>query len=388
MQSIAVFIIIGIALLGYVYLGQFSEQAKELPSEQSQETLIQTQTGTPAKTQTFLGPVKSATEPPASKPTISVNTYIVSGLEEGEIIDETNRVTFEFKATVLPEETAGRITFETKVEGLDTNWQGTSYSQRTIDLPAGSKEYTFWVRAKINNVIDKTPAGRTFKVNTSPYFGKVEISGKQPQTSSPSLITLATRLNKEEKINITGWQIKGNKGNIIIPQGIETYPPGGSSYSEDIFIKQSDRVYLWSSSNPLGFNKNFRPNECFGYLRDRYNFIPSISASKKCPTIKLEEVSYLNEYCQDFILRKLRGCEAPDYSQDLKILFDLNCRAFIDSYVERNFNYQGCFLNYSRDENFLSDYWYIYLGRDIVSKLHDTLYLRDKDGLVVDKYLY
>ncbi|GAI18369.1 unnamed protein product, partial [marine sediment metagenome] len=76
--------------------------------------------------------------------------------------------------------------------------------------------------------------------------------------------------------------------------------------------------------------------KCFGYLTQKYNFVPSISMSKKCPSIKLEDISYLDEYCQDFILRKLRGCEVPDYSQDLKILFDLKCRAFIDSYAERN----------------------------------------------------
>jgi len=383
MQSIAVFIIIGIALLGYVYLGQFSEQAKELPSEQSQETLIQTQTGAPAKTQTFLGPVKSATEPPASKSTISVNTYIVSGPEEGKIIDETNRVTFEFKAAVLPEETEGRITFETKVEGLDTDWQETSYNQRTIDLPAGPKEYAFWVRAKINNVIDQTPAGRTFKVNTSPYFGKVKISSARSQASSyPSLITLSTSLG-EEKINITGWRIRGKKGSFTIPGGIVKYNPYYNPVpDESIFVKRGDRIYLSSASNPLGRGRNFRPNKCIGYL-DNYQDFP-IPLSKICPKPTNKEISHLEPCCQEFILR-LGRCKAPDYSNNLKVSTDSECVA----YLNENFNYAGCYRNYSRDEDFIGGDWHIYMNTNIVvSDDCDTLYLRDQNGLLVDEYSY
>jgi hypothetical protein len=79
------------------------------------------------------------------------------------------------------------------VEGFDKNWQETSSNQRLISLPVGSKEYTFWVRAKINNVIDQTPAWRNFKINTSPYFGKVKISSASYQAPPrSSLITLNT----------------------------------------------------------------------------------------------------------------------------------------------------------------------------------------------------
>jgi len=388
MQPIAVFIIIAVALVGYFYFGQLLKPGEELP--QPQETLTQTQESAPAKTQTFLGSVKSAAEPPETKPAISINTYITSGPEEGEVIEETNKVTFEFKAKVSPEETEGRIIFETKVEGFDDNWKETSSNQRVINLPSGPKEYTFFVRAKIKDVIDKTPAKRTFKINTSPYFDKIKILSVSSQTSSrPSVIRLSTRLNEEEEINITGWQIRGNKGVAIITQGIETYLPYISNPSEDILIGRSAAtIHLQGTSSPLGINKSFRPNKCFGYLTDVYNFTPSISFSKKCPSIKLEEISHLGEYCQDFILRKMRGCEVPDYSDNLKIIFDSECTSYISSYAEKNFNYQGCFRNYSKDKDFLSNYWYVYLGHDMVSRLHDVLYLRDQDGLVVAKYLY
>jgi len=388
MQPILAFIIIVVALITFSYFGQPAKQEEELP--QLQETLTQAQESAPAKTQTFLKSAESVTEPKETEPAISINTYITSGPEEGEVIEETNRVVFEYKAKVSPEETEGRVMFETKVEGLDEDWKETYSEKRTVDLPSGPKEYTFLVRAKIKDSIDPTPAKRTFKINTSLYFDKVKISSVSSQTSSrPSVIRLSTRLNEEEKINITGWQIKGNKGVATITQGIETYLPYGSTPSKDIFIGYSvATIYLQGTSSPLGINKSFRPNKCFGYLTDIYDFVPSISSSKKCPSIKLEEISHLGEYCQDFILRELRGCEVPDYSDNLKIIFDSKCTSYINSYVEENFNYLGCFRNYSKDKDFLSNYWYVYLGHDMVSRLHDTLYLRDQDGLVVAKHLY
>jgi len=397
MQSIIAFIILAIITGGFFYSGQLPKQ-EELPQPQENLAQAQTQTQKSIAQVKPLGETKTVIKPQKSEPTViklskaqssvSIETYITSGPGEGEILNETNRVSFGFEAKVSPEETKGQITFETKIEGLDKDWQETSSKQRTIILPSGPKEYTFLVRAKIKDVIDPTPATRTFKINTSPYFGKVKISSISSQTSSyPSLIRLITQFNKEEKINITGWQIRGNKGVAIITKGIETYLPYDSNPVEDIFIRYSDTIYLWGTSSPLGIDKSFRPNKCFGYLTDIYNFVPSISSSKRCPSIKLEDISHLGEYCQDFILR-MGGCKIPDYSGNLKIIFDSECTSYISAYVEKNFNYQGCFRNYSKDKDFLSNYWYVYLGHDITSKLHDTLYLRDQDGLVVDKYLY
>ena len=382
MQPIVVFMIIAVVLVGYVYFGHLPKPGEELP--QPQETLTQTQESVPAKTQTFLGSVKSATEPSEPKPTISINTYITSGPEEGEVLEETNKVTFEFKAGVLPEETGGRIIFETKVEGFDENWKETSSNQRTINFPSGPKEYTFLVRAKIKDVIDKTPTERTFKINTSPYFEKIKISSVNSQTSSrSSLITLNTYLEKEEEINITGWQIRGKRGSFTIPQGIEKYNPYYNPVpDENIFIKRSDRIYLSGASNPLGRGRNFRPNKCIGYL-DNYRDFP-IPLSKNCPKPTSGEISHLDPCCQEFILR-LGRCTIPDYSSNLRISTDSECVV----YLIDNFHYADCYRKYSRDEDFVENNWHIYMNSNIVvSDNCDTLYLRDQNGLLVNKYSY
>ncbi len=326
-------------------------------------------------------------EPEEPKPDISIDTHITFGPEEGEIIDDISEVTFEFEEKLSLEDVEGKITFETKIEGFDENWISTSSKKRTVKLPHGPKEYEFLVRTKIQDSVDPTPATRTFKINTSPYFGKIKISTVKYQSSSdPSLITLSTQLTREEKINITNWSVNGNKGKIIIPQGIEKYKTFASP--QNIFVKQSDKIYLvsgsnpWGGANPLGKNKNFRVNKCFGYLLDNFDFYPSIS--KNCPLPnKLEQISHLNESCQEFIL-DIRKCEIPDYSDNIKITFDMECRGYMDD----NFNYNSCFENYQQDENFLKNYWHVYLNTDIVKELHDILYLRDRNGLLVDEYLY
>lgn len=135
MQSVLAFIIIISALVVFSYFGQPPKQEEELLKAEIQETLPQSQ-GSVAVT-------KPVVKPAEVKPAISVNTYITTGSEEGEVIEETNRVVFEFKAKISPEETEGRIIFETKVEGFDEDWKDTSSSQRIINLSSGPKEYTF-----------------------------------------------------------------------------------------------------------------------------------------------------------------------------------------------------------------------------------------------------
>jgi len=217
-------------------------------------------------------------------------------------------------------------------------------------------------------------------IDISPHYGKIKISRIQTETRyRPSLIKLRVNIYPGEKINITGWRIKTRKGEIIIPQGIEKYQSNISP--RDIIIKESLYIYLIGDSNPLGKDKNFRINKCFGYLKNRYSFYPSFYTY--CPKPKLEDISHLNPYCQEFILRVPR-CKVPDYSDDTKIMFDMECR----NYMDAKFNYRSCFKNLSRDEDFLTNYWYIYRNTNVIEPLHDTIYLYDSNGLIVDKYMY
>lgn len=214
----------------------------------------------------------------------------------------------------------------------------------------------------------------------SPYFGKVRISGIRNKSSySPSLVTLSYSLNQNEKINITNWRIRGRPREIIIPKAIKKYQ--SSIEPDDIIIDSYGTIYLISDSNPLGMNKNFQLNKCLGYLASYYSFYPSFYTW--CPRPSLEEISHLNPDCQEFILH-LSGCEIPNYSSNFKVVTDSECV----SYLNAHFNYAGCFRKYNKDEDFLKNIWYLYISSDIAHPLHDTIYLSDQNGLLVDKYIY
>ncbi len=377
MQQVIAFII---TILGLTTFSFLKGAPKEEAVSQPQETVSRSSVS--VNNQTYL---KSAPKLPESKSTISVNTSIISGPEEGEVINETNKVTFKSEAEVFPKETEGRILFETKAEGLDDSWKETSFKERTITFPSGPKEYTFLVRAKIKDSIDSTPAKRTLKINVSPYFDKVKIADVNLQTSSrPSLITLNIYLGKEEKINITGWSVKSMKGSFVIPLGTEKYYSDYTPVPTDnIIIKNGDKVYLSSASNPLGKGMNFRPNKCLGYfITNNRNF--SVSFSKNCPGPEKEEISHLDPCCQEFILN-LGRCEIPNYSSNSRISPDSECVA----YLNENLNYNGCYRKYSQDEDFIGKDWHIYMDFELLATNKcDTLYLLDQNGLFIDKYPY
>jgi len=211
----------------------------------------------------------------------------------------------------------------------------------------------------------------------SPYYQKIIISGvKAKNNTSPSLITLRT--NAKEEINITGFIVKTRHGELEIPQGVEKYLP--DKPEKDIIIKGSMSIYVIGESSPLA-GVNFRLNKCMGYLKNYQTFYPSFSSY--CPKPTKQELSCLTPICEDYIL-KLGTCKIPDYSNNTKIATNSSCV----SYINENLNYAGCYKNYSQDQDFLKNYWYIYAKSDIVEPLHDTVYLYDQNGYLIDDYLY
>ena len=122
-----------------------------------------------------------------------IDTFITDGPKNGEIITDTTQVTFTFSSRTQSD---NYIYCETKLIGLDQDWLWVSGNSRTIILPAGTKTYTFLVRAKAGDVIDQTPAQTSFTINVSPYWQKITISTVSPDNSyNKDLITLNTNLS-------------------------------------------------------------------------------------------------------------------------------------------------------------------------------------------------
>jgi hypothetical protein len=275
--------------------------------------------------------------------------------------------------------------FETKLDGVDTKWQQTSNTKRTITIKPGTYKYTFSVRAKFGNYVDQTPAKRVFYVKISPYYGKVKFN-----SASHQFINLRAQTNlSSERIDITGWKIKTQRGEITIPRGIELFAPGSSLLDNDIFVKQSEQITIFSAKNPFNVSKGFKSNKCFGYLKDNYISWPSSlpADSKICPKIDREKVGYLSKNCQNAIFT-LEGCKPLNYSKYPQVYSESGCQDYAQTYASNYLNYNGCIQNYSKDKDFYKNYWYAYVGYDIVCNCNEYIYLYDKNGLLADKYYY
>jgi len=217
----------------------------------------------------------------------------------------------------------------------------------------------------------------------SPYFNKVKISSVNTW-NYPIQIRLYSYLSNNEKVNITGWRIKSNNGQLIIPQAVNIYESSGLSPMTDIILSGSNSIVIYNNQNSLG--KNLRLNKCLGYLQENYFFNPSLP--QNCPSISHSEISYLSGKCQNYI-QSLWGCKTPEksfYDFLATIGDDLICRNFLDT-----INYQGCFEKHHLDSDFLSNEWWLWLNwgaQPILDKQHDRLLLFDKQGLLVDEYTY
>jgi hypothetical protein len=340
---------------------------------------------------TIVSPQPSATKRVPSTSTISasflLDTIITKGPTKDTEITDTNIVTFEFEGSVTPKDTTGRITFETKINGIDSDWKTTSSKQRTMTLPTQQSEYIFLVRAKLDNIVDTTPAQSTFKLAVSPFFGKVDIaSARESSSNRSSQITLRPKINAGETLDITGWKIVGRNGSFTIPLGIEQFEPGlRDTPINPIILTKADTVKLSSEKSPFGLKRNFRPNICMGYLKDSYDFDLSFSASCSFQKPLASELLYLPGQCADFILKRINfsSCRVPEYPDSITILEEVTGECA--DYLEENFTYHACFENNKDESNFTKNEWHIYMNTDFIDPRYDLLKLYDTNGLLIDQ---
>ncbi len=118
------------------------------------------------------------------------------------------------------------------------------------------------------------PAGYT-AAQLSPYFGQVGIIGMSAATFyNYGTVTLSyDNYNSTGTIDVTGWEIKSDVGNELVPQAVNLYDPTGLTPESDIIMKAGDTVYLYSNSAPF----NLRLNECIGYAAHALQFCSGLA---------------------------------------------------------------------------------------------------------------
>jgi hypothetical protein len=251
-----------------------------------------------------------------------------------------------------------------------------SAQQTTISAPSSGAGGSNATAASMNPA--EIPAGYT-AAQISPYFHDVLFGG----VSAASFYSYGTiTLNDDDynstgTIDITGWQIQSNDGDEYVPQAVNLYDPTGLAPESDINVKTGDTVSLYSSSAPF----NLRLNECIGYAAHVANFVPALPLT--CPYINQSQLQQFSGVCQNY-LDTIGQCQMPTLSGPQVPTNDYACM----NYIENNFTYRTCFNQHSEDANFLSNQVWVWTGSSPVNQYHDTVRLLDKNGLLVDIYIY
>ena len=222
---------------------------------------------------------------------------------------------------------SANLSFETFLEGYDNDWRSSwSLYKRKIDLPGGTKTYTFYVRAKTKDgIYDTTPASCKFTTNLSPYYQQVEIAFVRNWGTDPNQQQIVLRTWRlSESVNITGWTIKAKKRvPITIPQAVKSvYSNSIYNHKIDLILEAGETVTIHGGASPIGIDA-YKPNKCGEYWNNK-----------------------------------------PEYDK---------CR----------------YENYQYPDFFKKE-WQIYLNRtsEFLAEDDEEIILRDKDGLTVDIYGY
>lgn len=234
----------------------------------------------------------------------------------------------------------------------------------------------------------KPPFGFT-KEGLSPLFGKVEISSLQPPASDYArTAAILTSQSGALAVNVTGWKLRTNIDEVVIPQAIGNYVPG-TALSEDIILRSGDTLSLFGhyrfAQYQHPFGKNVRLNECTGYLNALYPFEPKLPTG--CPRLNQDEVRSLSGACQTYI-SSIGSCKTPASVDIANFQGDGGA---CQSFLRRSFGYAPCYEAHKKEENFFSREWYAWLSPQMqipLARDHDRVLLFDRNGLLVDEFSY
>ncbi|MCP6720175.1 MAG: hypothetical protein KJI72_02500 [Patescibacteria group bacterium] len=214
----------------------------------------------------------------------------------------------------------------------------------------------------------------------SPRYGEVDIrSVRRPsRIGQGGQFTLRAKTSLEESVNVTEWRIKSNDGEIILRGARSSFGPINIT---NIIIRPGTSAVVYGGT--VSSIENIELNKCTGYLNNTYS--PDPKLPNNCPRPSRSEVTAFSGDCQSFVL-SLRSCEMPT-TEDLNRFSgsdDVSCHVFLT-----RLNYQNCYNKYSRDSNFFSYGWRIWLDQILpFDSSHDRLLLLDRQGLLVDEHSY
>ena len=220
------------------------------------------------------------------------------------------------------------------------------------------------------------PAGYT-AAQLSPFFRKITFGTLYAGSgSSYGQISLYDSADGTAAIDVTGWQIKSNRGGEYIPTAVNLYDPSGLAAATDIRMQSGQTLNIYSDTSPF----NLRLNKCIGYMQNANHFNPVLPSN--CPYANQSDIATFTGACQQYIY-SLSSCAFPDMNNISIPQNDYACKTYLE-----NLNYGGCFAKHMNNSDFLSNEWRVWTGSNVIDSVHDTVLLLDRNGLLVDLRTY
>ncbi|MGB4076397.1 MAG: hypothetical protein WBK28_01670 [Minisyncoccia bacterium] len=187
-------------------------------------------------------------------------------------------------------------------------------------------------------------------------------------------------------VSTAGWKLVNQQTNEggLIPPGTKLPATGRVNELSPITLAPGEEMIVVTGRSPIGLS--FRENKCVGYLEDRQDFSPPLSA--QCPTpyqefSQLYDVRDDDEYeeCEHYV-RTLPYCALDtDVPNDLSN----SCERF----VEEVLSYNGCVALHDEDGDFAGYTWRVFLGeREELWGRRGTILLLDAEDKVIDSLTY
>lgn len=187
---------------------------------------------------------------------------------------------------------------------------------------------------------------------------------------------------RDAPIDITGWRISSRRSSATLPRAYNI--PEIDANEQDIVLPPGGEIII--TTGAPSYPRSFRENQCIGYLSQSHQFKPGLSAA--CPDDNPEIDNLVsqgfNGDCIDAI-RNVPACRTPQGPFEAAVIGS-QCL----EYMNKNLNYAGCVKNFRDRKDFLKSTWRVSLRQSskLFDQRHDSIELRDRQGLLVDEFEY
>ncbi|MFH1161780.1 MAG: hypothetical protein V1696_00660 [Candidatus Jorgensenbacteria bacterium] len=231
-------------------------------------------------------------------------------------------------------------------------------------------------------ILPTPPQGFT-QADLSPFYGKVSLSSVALPSyySGGGQFAIRADSSLSGPVDVGGWRLKGNRSEVRIEAASPSMTVGPVNQSALTLRPGEELIAYGATSNYVAQIRNVRLNKCTGYLNETYKLSPRIP--EQCPRPDRSQYMTFSGGCQSY-LYSLGACDTPTPAKMNELSYDSACRAFLDV-----LNYGSCERRYRSDADFLQSGWRAWLINSLPFDVnHDRLLLFDREGLVVDEYVY